>query len=831
MIKKNIKHIVAIGILFFVCMVYCRSIADSASSRQEDLKQWKGMSAQSFDYKERTGHFPLWINNAFGGMPAYTIAMDTDTWVSYSLLDKILTLGLPEPFSFFFISCLCFYFLAMVFKVNSFVAILAAVGYTYCSSNIILLLSGHITQMLAIAYAPAVVASFILILKKRYLLGISLLSFFIASQFGTQHLQIIYYTLISLFILGVFYVIKMVKEDKLKEAMISLSFALLSISIGYGACAVLNIPLQDYSKETIRTGRTELRKKVSSNGLNKDYAFKWSYGIGETLTLAIPDMYGAGIGSTQINSKSKFVEKSTEYIGATQDQLVQIGNAYTYWGPQPFTNGAFYIGIIIIILCIVGFFIVTDWEKKWIITTAIIGLILAWGSNLSSINSLLFEYLPLYNKFRSPSMALFLVQLVLPLMAAITLNTILVDKNIIDKIKLNKKKLLYIIGGLVILFLGSYYFSTFKSKNDKQLRDNFYSSVINRIQPEQRKDPTVQSQVYGASREIINSLVEDRKDMAFSDIVRSIFFISLIVIALWLYKNGKISKHVLVGSIIILSCYDILNVTSRYIKTDDSGIVNEEQPTNLDKIIMSDTTKSFRVLDLSTNTFESAHGSNYYNSIGGYCPAKLGLYQDLIDSQLIKGNVKVFNMLNTKYFILPNKSTGMINLQSNPSAFGPCWFVKSIGYVGNGNEEMRALDSNSTKDIAIVQYKVAHNINIDYDSLDKINLVSNSNDTIVYRTSTKHPEFATFSEIYYDRGWNVYIDNKKSKYIRVDYLLRGMQVPVGNHTIKFVFEPKSYKIGFYISIIFNIIIYLLLVLTILVETKIINKFYKKNLVI
>lgn len=824
LLKKALPHILAIAVFLVVSIVYCHPALQGKVVGQSDVDQWKAMAQQSFDYKEKHGHFPLWTESAFSGMPAYTIAIDAQTKLSFGYLEPILYLGLPQPISFFFLACVCFYILMAVLRIDPWIGVLASLAYAWCSYDPVIIVTGHVTKMQAIAFAPGVIAGLLLLFRRHYLWGTGLLAFFFACQLATQHLQIVYYTVLCMGLLTLFYGIDNFRKGKWKETAIAVGLAVIAGGIGFGSSLGDTLPIKEYTQETMRGGRTELTNDVSKqegkNGLNRDYAFEWSYGVGETMTLAVPDMFGGGNGDRSgVGDNSKLADRLAQDMGVPEDTGIQFANSNAYWGDQLFTMGTVYIGAVICFLCIFSFVILKGWPKWWLLSSMVLGIFLAWGKNFPAFNDFLFAHLPYYNKFRAPSQALFLPQLVAPILAAMGLHQLLTGGE--DASTLWKKFRMtgYITGGLLVLLVGFYFSSNFQGVNDGQLKDRFTQMRIQQLS--QGKQPTadVQQQALSTAGSLMRALEQDRRSMAGADLFRSIIFIVLAATLIGLFLRKKIKPVILLAGLLVLSTYDLMAVGARYLSPDsfqDPGDIQSSlTPTAADQQINADPDKNFRVVDESTggNPFESARASAFHNSVGGYSPAKLGLYQDLIYNQLVKGNMQVFNMLNTKYFIQQDPQNGQPVARRNPAAFGPCWLVKAIHYVKNGDEEMKALDSVDVRDTAIVQQRYTPRITFQPvpDSTASLKLVQNDLDKIDYSFSSKTNQFAVFSEIYYDKGWNVYLDDKKSDYVRVDYALRGMPVPAGQHSIEFRFEPASYRLGMMLNSWFSLMIYALLI--------------------
>ncbi|MBS1949079.1 MAG: YfhO family protein [Bacteroidetes bacterium] len=822
-LKKALPHVIAIAVFFVMAAVYCKPAFDGKVVSQSDAIGWKGMAQQSIEYKEKNGHFPLWTESGFSGMPAYTIAMEGGSKITTIYFYYLLILGLPMPVYFFFLACVCFYILTQALRINPWVGIISAIGYAYSTFNPIIIAVGHNTQMTAIAEAPAVIAGFLLIFQKKYLLGTSLLAVLLGLQVGTQHLQIVYYTFFVFGFIAIFKFIQSWKEKEVKGFWISFIFFVLGTVVGLGTFAINWLPMQEYVKETKRGGKSELAqnladKNQTKGGLDKDYAFMWSYGIPETFTLIVPNIYGGGSDGRLITDNSKFVEKASE-IGLPEDAALQYANGYAYWGMQPNTAGPVYLGAVICFLAIFAIGYLRSWHKWWLVSIAILGIVLAWGKNFSALNYFLFDYFPFYNKFRAPTQALFLDQLAFPLLAALGVNGLLSDKQSKEIIWKKFKQAVYITSAIVVVLAAFYFMSDYKSDKDARLKDNFASQLVQSMARGKQPTPEMQQQAAQISSGLIKGLQEDRQALLGSDLVRTIVLIAIGASLLGLFIKGKIKEVLLIAGIAVISSYDLVAEARKYLNDDNfvepADFESAFTPTAADLQISKDPDTNFRVFDAASGegAFQDSRASYHHNSIGGYSPAKLGLYQDIIDSQLTKGNMMVYNMLNTKYFIERNPANGQTQASVNQDAFGPCWLVKNIKYVDNGNEEMKALGHTNVRDTAIVDKKFESIIKWAPvpDSSASIKLIDNKNDIIDYKFSSKTNQFAVFSEVYYDKGWNAYLDGANVPYCKTDYILRGMPVPAGDHTIEFRFEPKIYRLGNLISVWSSILAYLLVI--------------------
>ena len=821
--QKAWPHVTVIVLFLIVAAVYCKPALEGKVLQQSDIIHWKGVAQQSFEYKEKYGHFPLWTNSMFAGMPAYQVAMERTSAISLDYFSSILTLGLPKPVSYFFLACLMFYILCQALRINPWISAACAVAYAYASFDPVIISVGHDSQMLSIAYAPGALAGLFMLYDKKYIAGTALTLIFSGLLIAQSHQQIVYYTLLIIGAIGIAYAVKCLREKEIKHFVIANGLAIVAIAGGFASNAMTYLTTYEFSKESIRNGKTELTanpdgsKKPASTGLDKEYAFNWSYGIGETFTLIVPAFYGGGSSGKELSADSKYAAKLAE-LGYPEDAALQTANAHAYWGAQPFTAGTVYLGAIMCGLFIAGMFFTERWHKGWIAGITIFAILLAWGKNFAGFNNFIFDYFPFYNKFRAPTMALVIPQLALPVLAGLTLQQVLFG-NTGKEILWKKLKLATIVTGAVFAVMLLFYFTAdFKGGKDSQIKEQFTSSMLQQSPKGSSPTPEMRQQANQVVQSLMNALRDDRKSLMIGDLLRSGFLIACTFGLLALFIKDKLKAPVVIAGILLLSSYDVLAVSKRYLNADsfieDSEYGGNFNPTSADNTIKQDP-GYFRVFDQTGgDPFADARASYFHNSLGGYLAARLGLYQDLMENQLRKGNKAVFDMLNTKYIIQQNPANGQPVAVANPDAFGPCWLVKNIHYVKDGNEEMKALDSINLKENAIVQekYKPLIPATPAYDSTASLKLVRNANDTIIYSSAAASNQFAVFSEIFYDKGWNAFIDGKKAEIIRVDYALRGMNLPAGNHTIEFKFEPGSYKLGNTLALIASLAAYILLVI-------------------
>lgn len=474
--KKIFPHVIAVAVFLIVAVVYCKPVLEGRLLQQSDNVQWKAMAQNSFEYKEKHGEMPLWTNSMFSGMPAYQIALEQTHPVSILYFQTILTLGLPKPIHFFFLACICFYILSMVLRINPWAAIMASLAFAYSTYDPVIIAVGHDTKMLAISYMPGVIAALILLYRKQYWLGAMLLAVMLSLQVSTSHVQIVYYTMWIGIALTIQFIIAAVKDKEFKHLVLSLSIAAVIAVVSLGANAVSTFTTYEYSKYSMRGGESELAaadsKTTTKGGLDKDYAFRWSYGIGETMTLFSPGVYGGSNGGREY-TKSEFANKLQE-IGYPEETALQFANGSSYWGPQNLgTSGPVYLGAIIGALFICAFFFTRSWHRWWILGAAVFGIMLAWGKHFSAFNYFVFDYLPLYKKFRAPTMSLVIVQFCFPLLAAICLNELIKNEIALNDRLKQFKKAAMAVGGVAVVLLLLYFSADYAGPNDDRLSDSF----------------------------------------------------------------------------------------------------------------------------------------------------------------------------------------------------------------------------------------------------------------------------------------------------------------------------------------------------------------------
>ncbi|MBL7743846.1 MAG: YfhO family protein [Chitinophagaceae bacterium] len=832
--KKILPHIIAIVSFIVIAALFCKPALEGKTLYQHDIVQYEGGSKDIANYKEKHGEAPLWTNGMFSGMPTYQIWMPANNVLPH-YVNNILTLGLPQPMQFFFLACILFYFLSQVAGVNPYVGIFGSLAFAYSTYNPVIIAAGHVTKMWCIAYMPAMLASLMLIYKKKYLLGAGLLSLFTATIIGLNHLQISYYLFFILAFYTVAMLIRWIKNKEYAHLAKSLAFTAAAALIGVMVNAVTLMTTYEYSKETIRGGSLSVKDTTSSKGtgLTKDYAFQYSYKPMESFTVMFPRIYGGSNGIREIGEDAKVMQALGEMPQQLAQQVASFGVQSSYWGSLDATSGPPYIGAIVCFLFIIFLVFIKGETKWWIATASLFAILMSWGKFFPQFNYFLFDHLPLYNKFRAPSMSLVILEFLWPFAAILGLH------HIINNISApsTQKKLRYAgiaAAGVFIVMFMAYLSFSYEDEGVKQLKEQVAK------QPQQVTEPVMN---------VVKALTEDRKSIFLKDIFKALAIVGVFFVIISLYTRNKIKNASWVmGAAIILLLLDLLPVGNLYLTKrangEDAFSEPEEAKKELamgkaDQQILQD--KSwYRVLNLSVSPFQDASTSYFHKSIGGYHAAKIARYQDLWenkitaelgllnkDSSIMYGldpkSYTGLNMLNTKYIIgsnPPQYSNEQPFIIVNHNAPGPVWFVKEVRFANTLQEEMGSLNGLDVSQAAIVSAndkdKVSQPV---FDSTATIRLDTNDNNIIKYSSAAKTNQFAVFSEVYYSEGWNAYVDGKKTDYVKTNYAIRGMNVPAGNHTIEFKFEPASFKKGKQYTSIAQIIVLLLLAAGIFIEIK------------
>lgn len=799
--KKFLPDLIAILAFIVISFIYFfPAITEDRILFQHDTVAGAGAGQEAKEYYERTGERTRWTNALFGGMPTYQMSPSYDSTEPLTFVQKVYHLFLPNYVWLTFIMMLGFYILLRAFGIPAWLAGLGGIIWGFSSYFFILIAAGHIWKFITLAYIPPTIAGIVLAYRKKYLLGGIITALFMAMQILSNHVQMTYYFLfVILFMVGAFF------EDAWRKKELPQFFKATGVLIVAGLIGVsINLSnlyhTYEYSKETMR-GKSELKyegaaAKQTSSGLNRDYITQWSYGIGETFSLLVPNVKGGA--SVPLSRSEKAMEKANPMYSSLYSQLTQ------YFGDQPMTSGPVYVGAFVLMLFILGCFIVKGPMKWALLGATIFSILLSWGKNFMGLTDFFIDYIPMYNKFRAVSSILVIAEFTIPLLAILTL------KEILTKPELLKEKLKYIYisfgltGGLALLFAIAprLFFPTYIPGNEM--------AALQNALPADQLSP------------IIANLEEMRVHLFTSDAWRSFFIVTIGTLLLLAYNAKKLKATWTVAAIALLCLGDMWSVNKRYLY-DEQFIPKSEQTatfrkTQTDELILQDPSLDYRVLNFAGNTFEENNTSYWHKSVGGYHAAKLRRYQEMIDHHIAKemqaayqevataggqmdsvnaAKFPVLNMLNTKYFIFPAGQQGQTVPIENPYTFGNAWFIDKIQYVNNANEEIDVIGQVDLQQTAIVDSKFKEalkGVNEGYkDSLSTIRLTSYEPNQLVYETSSPQDGIVVFSEIYYP-GWTATIDGKPADIARADYILRAMNVPAGKHTIEMRFDPQSLHI-------------------------------------
>lgn len=799
--KQTLPYIGAVALFLLLTFVFLSPLIEGKRIETHDNKTFRGGAKEITDYREATGgEEALWTNSMFGGMPAYQILISyKSNFVKQ--IDRAMQLFLPHPAGTVMLYFIGFFILMLALGASVELSVLGAVAYAFSSYFFIILGAGHNTKAHAIAYMAPVLAGVILAYRGKYLLGAAITALFLSLEIVSNHLQITYYLFM---ILGVYFIFELV--GAIKEKMLPQFAKATGILVVAGVLAILpNISnlwsTYEYSKETIR-GRTELTTDATNrtSGLDKDYATQWSYGIGETFSLMIPNVKGGG------NNQLGNTPEALEEIADPQMRSF-IGQFDQYWGEQPLTSGPVYVGAIIMMLFLFGAMVVKGRMKWFLLTATLLSILLSWGKNFMPLTDLFLDYFPFYNKFRAVSTTLVIAELTIPILAVLGLKVLWDNRSNMQQYVKPLCISFGVTAGISLLFwIMPGVFFNFISQNElpyyEQIREEYGNDIYN---------------------EVLLGLESARMYILRADAIRSFVFITLAATTLWMCMKSKLNVKYGIMALAVFIVVDMFTIDRRYLK--DSNFTDKrkvEQPfvaTSADKQILKDKDPNFRVLNMTVSVFSDASTSYFHKSIGGYHAAKLRRYQELYDHQIAQGNMEILNMLNTKYIIRQLDKDVMA--LPNPNALGNGWYVSSYEVVDNADAEIEALTDLKPADEAVIdkRFKSLLPAQITRDSTASVALMSYKPNELVYRVNNGGDGLIVFSEIYYDKGWNAYVDGKLTDHFRANYVLRGLSVPAGEHEIVFKFEPKSYFIGEQIALVGSILLVILLILATYFELK------------
>lgn len=802
--KKLLPDLIAI--LAFVLLSFAYFFPADIENRilfQHDTAAGAGAGQEVKEYYEQTGERSRWTNSLFGGMPMYQIAPSYDSTKSLQWVQKAYQLFLPDYVCLTFMLMLGFYILLRVFGIPVWLAGLGGIMWAFSSYFFILISAGHIWKFITLAYVPPTIAGIVLAYRGKLLWGGILTALFVALQITSNHVQMSYYFFfVILFFVGAYFE-KAWRTKTLPQFFKASAVLIVAALVGIAANVSNLYHTYAYSKETMR-GKSELVQtgdaaKQTSSGLDRDYITQWSYGIDETLTLLVPNFKGGA--SAALSQSETAMSKANPMYSSLYGSLTQ------YFGTQPMTSGPVYVGAFVLFLFVLGCFIVKG-PLKWALTGAtFFSIVLSWGKNFMPLTDFFIDYVPLYNKFRAVSSILVIAEFTIPLLAIFALKRLLEEPEILKQEKKPLGISLLLTAGIALLLA---------------VAPGSIGSGYVPAQEAQMLQNAVNQQMIPANElsDILANLGEMRAELVSSDALRSFIIIGIGCSLLWLYASGKLRSSLTIAGITILCLADMWGVNKRYL--NDAQFVPHSirtetfTKTNTDELILQDTSLDYRVLNFATSTFDDNNTSYWHKSVGGYHPAKLRRYQEMIEHHIspemqaaykaiataggemdsVDANkFRILNMLNTKYFIFPAGQQRQTVPILNPHAYGNAWFVNKVQYVNNANEEIDALDSIIPTETAVVDARfkdVLKGTTESYkDSLSSIRLTSYAPNRLTYETNNAQDGIAVFSEIYYPDGWHVTIDGQPAELARADYILRTMYVPAGQHTIEMRFDPTS----------------------------------------
>ena len=790
--KKLIPDMVAIVIFAVISFVYfCPAVTEGRILSQHDSVAGIGAGQESKEYMERTGERTRWTNSIFGGMPTYQMSPSYESTDMLKGIENLYHLYLPTYVWYVFVMLLGFYILLRAFDFKAWMAVLGAIIWAFSSYFFIIIAAGHIWKLITLAYIPPTIAGMVLCYRGKCLLGGLVTALFVALQIMSNHVQMTYYFLFVMLFMAIAFGVKAIKENAF--AMFLKRTGVLVVAGLIGVCINLSnlYHTYEYSKESMR-GKSELVKENSANqtdsGLERDYITQWSYGIGETFSLLVPNVKGGA--SVPLAANAKAMEKANPMYGSIYSQLGQ------YWGEQPGTSGPVYVGAFVVFLFILGLFIVKTPMKWALFAATVLSILLSWGKNFMPFTDFFIDYVPMYNKFRAVSSILVIAEFTIPLLAMLALKEVVASPILIKERKKDFLISFGLTGGLALLFA--------------VMPKVFFSSYVSTMEMNAlRSIPTDQLMP------LLSNLEEMRMSLFTSDALRSFFIILIGVNLILAYGMGKLKQNVLIGALAVLCLVDMWDVNKRYLY-DEQFVEKQVQTqgfkqTETDKLILQDEALDYRVLNLASNTFNENNTAYWHKSVGGYHAAKLRRYQEMIEEHIsdemqglygavadVGGDMKkldasefpVLNMLNTRYFIFPLQG-GQTAPLPNPFALGNAWFVDEVQYVSNANEEIEAIHGLNPQQTAVVDKKFESIVkSIPSDAMDTIELVAYEPNYLKYEVDSEKGGTVVFSEIYYP-GWQSTIDGQEAAHGRANYILRAMNVPAGKHVVEFRFDPKS----------------------------------------
>jgi hypothetical protein len=780
-LKFLFPHVLYILGFAVVSLVYFYPVLEGKVIEQSDITQFSGMSRQITEHRYEYQEEPYWLDNAFGGMPSYQVStrFSSDFLRALDLSIRFL----PRPADYLFLYLFAFYLLMISLKVKKRYAVFGALAFGFSTYLIIILGVGHNTKALAIGYMPMVIAGILMAFRTSHRnWGWLLTAIALGLQIHANHYQMTYYLLLLVLIIGAVLLWDAIQKKTLKPFLKSLSGLFVAALLAVMMNAPLILATQEYTPFSTR-GQSELTvlpdgsDTTPSSGLSYDYITEYSYGVLESMNLLIPRFMGGG-NSDSFESEGPFVNFLRSIDAESAQQIIQY--ASLYWGDQPIVAAPAYLGIVVVFFFILALFLYQGSLKKWLIAGAVLSLLLSWGKNFPLLTDTMIDYFPLYNKFRAVSSIQVLLEFCIPVLAVFGMQSFFTKH--IDLQQKTKALLstLGILGGLLagIALLGNSLFS-FTSSNE----------------------------VFATYPEIIKPLIEERQEVLRSDTLRSLSFVVAIFVVLGLWIKDVIKERIAFVGIIVLLLIDLVGVNKHYVNADQfvskRKIEQAFQPTRADRAILKDTTH-YRVYEPNLR-LSHARTAYFHNAIGGYHAAKPQRFQELYDFHIANNHTQVINMMNIKYIIQPSENNPL-GVSKNPNAYGNAWFVNELKAVPDANTELLTLKDTDLRRVALTRNRESqlyHN-----DSTAQILLASYKPNELIYKSHTAHKQLAVFSEVYYPKGWEAFIDDKPASYFKVNYLLRALEIPAGSHTIRFQFRPKVVQTGWWISMSAYLLLFL-----------------------
>mgnify|MGYP001399717353 FL=1 len=787
--KINIaKHITVIIFFIITAVLFFSPVLKGKKILQNDIVQYSGMSKELKDYRSNYEKETYWVNNAFSGMPTYQLGAKYPH--NYIKKLDLLIRFLPRPADYLFLYFIGFYFLMLSLKIEYRLAVLGALSFGFSTYLIIIIGAGHNAKAHAISYMPFVLGSIIYVVRKKYIIGFILTAIFLGLQLTANHFQMTYYLMFIVIVMAIWFVVKCIKENDRVHLIktIVVLFTSLVFSLLMNSSNILTT--MEYSKESTRGNSSSLTinsdgspKENFSKGLDREYITQWSYGVFESLNLFIPKIVGGG-SSEKLDSNSSFYQilRKSGYSPLESNQIVK--NSPTYWGNQPFVEAPAYVGIAVFFLFVFSVFLYRGNHRSWLLASIILSLLLSFGKNFSFLTDLFISYFPIYDKFRAVSSIQVILELCIPIMAILGLSSLFSDK-IMTKSKIRALNFTGMVFLLILIVL--YLIKGFLP----------FSGIS-----DQYMDET-----------IVEALIEDRKEIYVSQLLKSFIFISIIFSLIFLFIKEKLKKNYFIVSLAIIISTDLILFSKNYVNDENFvDAVNVENPYNLDEVYKSiiDDKSDYRVLDLTEN---STKPNYFFNSINGYHAAKLGRYNDVMDFYLNKNHLNTLSMLNTKYIIFNQE--GEKQIFKNEFSSGSAWFVKENINVFDDDQEIKSLDTLNYKEISVSQSFESKKY---YNNTSSIVVAEKKSDYIRYDVSSDDTGLIIFSEIFYPKGWKAYINDQEVTMERFNYILRGLEVPKGKHRLEFVFDPTIVKLSSNISL-FSTLGFMLLILLMILKRK------------